>query len=595
MSRVARTLAILPLMVICLVAIEQRASAEKSVKEIREAIEQGVEQLIAMQQEDGSWKDITDAVPGRTGYNIGRTALATLALLHSHSPKAGTAIHKGLTFIVQQWPEPKTYTGGLVQQCLYKAGVDHYRRQLDAYAWMLVMSQATLGPRSGTYSYDLVAFPRDFQSKKDTEPPQSFQAGGGDHSNTQFGILGLVYSQRSGFQVPKVVWRRAQAHYTESQNPDGGWQYDYTVPGASTSNMTFAGTVSLYLVNEMIYADKHDVCTPPPRSEGVDKGLEWIAKNWTTGLAPYGWYACERVGILMGLSEFGGHDWYREGAEVLCPQVSKGLANQMPDLSFGILFLSRGLEPIVINKLKRPGDWNLHLHDIQHLTEYVTDKFQYAKQWRIATLNASREQLQKVPILWISGHEKLVFTADEKAKLKEYVEQGGTILGEACCSQKPFDESFRALLAELWPGTKLTELPPSHPVFQTPKLLKDTKPKILGLAPEANQGRFGVLYIPNGISCQWERGGTTAVAALDAGTNIVFYVEKVASRTMTPEEIDQQHVPAVQPEVPPADTAPKDVTPAPEVPKDPAPKPATPKDAQDPTPAVPPPADAKDN
>ena len=594
MAKCARVLGALPLVVICLIAFGRRASAEKSVEEIRAAIEQGVDRVIAEQQPDGSWPDI----PAETGrkYPVGRTALATLALLHSHSPKANAAIQKGLAFIVQQWPESKTYTAGLVEQCLYKAGVDRYRKQLDAYGWMLSKSQSVQGTMSGCYNYDLMPYPKDFGSKQETEPSAAILAGGGDHSNTQFGILGLIYAQKAGFQVPKEVWRRAQAHYIGAQNPDGGWEYHEMAflgnLSPSTSTMTLAGTVSLYLVNEMLYADKHDQCKPPPRSEGVEKGLDWIAKHWTKGLSPYGWYGTERIGILMGLSEFGGHDWYQEGADVLCPMVSAGGRAGTTDLCFGILFLSRGLEPIVINKLKRTGDWNLHLHDVQHLTEYITDKFQLGKQWRIVTLNASQEQLQKVPILWISGHENLVFTADEKAKLKQYVEQGGTILGEACCSQKAFDDSFRALLAELWPGTKLTELPPSHAVFQTPRVLKN-KLKILGLALEANQGRFGVLYIPNGISCQWERGGTTAVAALDVGANITFYVEKVASRVKPPEQAAPERAPAVPAPETPVETPPKDAAPNPEAPKDAAPAPeppkdpAAPKDAQDATPPVP--------
>jgi len=571
MSRYLRGLCILPLIAACLVAFEQRARGEKSVEEIRAAIEQGVQHLMAQQQEDGSWKE-PDVAHGGTGYNVGRTALATLALLHAHSPKANTALHNGLTFIVQQWPEPKTYTAGCVQQCLFKAGIDRYRRHLSMYGWMLAKSQKAFGPQAGCFSYGLFPFPKDFDSRKNYEPSAGLLSGRGDNSNTQFGMLGLIYSQKAGFQIPRMVWHRAQKYYIESQHQDGGWDYQsagYRVsigqpPDAapSTHNMTFAGTVSLYLVNEMLYADKHDQCKAPPKSEPVEKGLEWIATKWTRGLAPYGWYACERLGILMGLSEFGGNDWYQEGAEVLCGQVSGGMGNKVPELSFGILFLSRGLEPIIVNKLKRTGEWNLHLHDIQHLVEYISDKFQYGKQWRIVTLNASMDQLLKVPILWISGHDKLLFTDAEKAKLKEYVERGGTILGEACCSKKAFDESFRSLLAELWPDAILAELPESHPIYQTPRPLRDFKPKVLGLAIQSNQGRLGVIYLPNGISCQWERGGSTAAPAFDVGTNISFYVDKISSRMKTPEQIERERVPSVSTPENPKDTTPgKDTTP----------------------------------
>ena len=117
MSKWTRALRVSLLVGTSLALLGQLTHADRSVDDIRAAIEAGVQHLIAMQQEDGSWKRPEDQ-HGGAGYDVGRTALATLALLHSRSPKANTAIHKGLTFIVQQWPEPKTYTAGCVQQCL---------------------------------------------------------------------------------------------------------------------------------------------------------------------------------------------------------------------------------------------------------------------------------------------------------------------------------------------------------------------------------------------------------------------------------------------------------------------------------------------
>jgi hypothetical protein len=424
--------------------------------QIREALNAGVEHLIDQQQPDGSWK-LPDVAHGGDGYDVGRTALATLALLHAQrhvkSGRVQEAIHNGISFIVQQWPEPKTYTAGLVQQALYKADPRRYQKHSSMYGWMLVYGQLAVGPQTGGFSYGLPPFPKDFDVRKNADQNRNMVEGRADNSNSQFGILGLLFSEKAGFQIPKICWLRAQKYYIGAQHQDGSWDYfsdlyrQSTGGGATpegTHNLTFAGTVSLAIANEMLYADKHDQCKPQPMSEPVEKGLEWIAKNWSNNLMPYGWYACERLGILMGYSEFGGTDWYEAGSSVLLGQVASGnvpgeFGGGAPNLCFGILFLSRGLEPIIFNKLKRTGDWNLHLHDIAHATEYISEKFQYGKQWRIVTLNASVDYLLRVPILWISGHEKLMFNDDEKKKLKEYVERGGTILGEACCSKKELD------------------------------------------------------------------------------------------------------------------------------------------------------------
>ena len=121
---------------------------------------------------------------------------------------------------------------------------------------------------------------------------------------------------------------------------------------------------------------------------------------------------------------------------------------------FGVMFLARGLEPIVINKLERRGtdDWNNTPYDVKHLVEYIQDHYQLPIQWRIVSLEAPKHILHKTPILHISGHNKLDFNDTEKQKLKAYVDQGGTILGQACCSRKPFDTSFREFVKEVFGG-----------------------------------------------------------------------------------------------------------------------------------------------
>jgi hypothetical protein len=174
-------------------------------------------------------------------------------------------------------------------------------------------------------------------------------------------------------------------------------------------------------------------------------------------------------------------------------------------------------------------------------------------------------------MLWISGHDKLFFTDDDKAKLKQYVERGGTIIGEACCSKKEFDLSFRSLMSELWPEGRLAGLPLTHPIYDNPRPLREFKPKIEGMAVQANQGRLGVIYFPNGISCQWERGGTRAAPAFDVASNLFFYVDHV-NHSKTPIELEREKAPAtvpvptpapVDPVPPPAPVDPKPVDPVP--------------------------------
>ncbi|HUW57697.1 MAG TPA: DUF4159 domain-containing protein [Planctomycetota bacterium] len=511
-----------------------------SLDQTRDAIREGCERLMKTQQPDGSFVLDKHFFEVSTAYvfPVGQTALAVLALQHALPHLSGetyadaeAAIQKGLAYITQRKPEALTYSAGLVISVLYKADPTKHRRLIGLYAEMLVLSQQTTGRDVGFWGYYLHYPPR-LQSRG--EAPRAF--GRADHSNTQFAVLGLYYAQLAGFQIPERTWLLLRKHYLDFQNQDGGWHYGPTyAPKESNANMTLVCTISLAICNEML-GDRHEQCKPTPESRPVEAGLAWVAANLDYDqLETYGFYATERLGILSGFSEFGGKSWFDEGASRLVKDRRWRARNaqapgQEVGAAFAVLFLARGLEPVIINKLKRQGDWNNHLHDVKHLVEYVSDRFQKPKQWRIVTLDADVDFLLRVPILWISGHDPLNFSDAEKAKLKAYVERGGTLLGEACCSKKAFDDSFRKLLASLWPGSELREIRKDHPIYTDPRPLRTLRPKILGLASDGGQGRFSVLYLPNGISCQWERGGSTATPAFDVVTNIVFYVEKTRQK-----------------------------------------------------------------
>jgi len=515
MNRPGKTL------VVCLaasLACSATAHAELPVARMRDAIEKGVDFLVAKQADSGKW-----TYTPSTGYDVGMTALCTLALSHTRLPRASAAVQKGLAFVTQQKPEPKTYSVGLVQMLLFENGAARHKKLISKYGWMTVVSQQRTGPGEGQWGYSLLS-PKSDQNPSDIPP---LPAGYADHSNGQLGILAFWYAQRSGFQVPKKCWQRAKAHYERTQQADGGWAYTVTPGRKSTVSMTPASTVSLYLADEALagYEKRHQ-CKMLPENPAVERGMAWVGTHKITWPAPYTWYAVERLGILTGRSEFGGNNWMEDGAKSLLTQdwTREGRDPQV-NVAFNVLFLARALEPIIINKLKHKGDWNNDRYDIKKLTEYISEKFQYPKQWRIVTLDASVDALLKVPILYVNGHNALDFTETEKTKIREYVNRGGTLFAMACCGKKPFDKSLRALVAELWPDDKLKTLPKTHSIYTNPRPLV-TKPRLLGLGLHAQKGRLGVIYSPYDMCCRWHSGGAAAKGVYDVGANIYFYVAK---------------------------------------------------------------------
>jgi len=107
---------------VCVALALARGAAwgEVSRAEIEAAIERMAKGIVSGQKAEGYWAYESGGVVD-VEYRIGYTALMVLSLQHSgcKAPEVQQAIAKGLSFILQQEPEPKTYSAGLVQQVLY--------------------------------------------------------------------------------------------------------------------------------------------------------------------------------------------------------------------------------------------------------------------------------------------------------------------------------------------------------------------------------------------------------------------------------------------------------------------------------------------
>lgn len=119
--------------------------------------------------------------------------------------------------------------------------------------------------------------------------------------------------------------------------------------------------------------------------------------------------------------------------------------------SYALMFLSKGLAPVLINKLeygphKANGrgvaghDWNLHPGDVRNLTQLITnlDRWPRMLTWQMVDVTqASVADLMQAPILFFHGTEAPRFTEQEVALLREYVLQGGFIFAVRGCKSTP--------------------------------------------------------------------------------------------------------------------------------------------------------------
>jgi len=520
--------------------LAERASAQVaappvSSEQVTAAVQRGLAYLRQSQRGTGAWSG--------GGHAGGVTALNVLAILNAAVPANDPAVARALA-VLGKVKNEHTYTVSLKCQAYAAADLAQYRPQLEAAARWLWTSQLP----TGMWGYG------------------GRRSGRGDNSNTQFALLGLHEAGKAGVKVPTIIWQRALQHFKNTQLFDGGWTYVFSSSmrkqqrnSAAYGSMTAAGVASAFICGQRLHVGGKKLfrngaypdCGRYKQNEMLAGGLEWLGENFSVTENPgrgrgswlhYYLYALERVGMISGLRNLGAHDWYREGAAFLVRSQRRdgSWGNSSYDTAFAVLFLAKGNRPVLIQKLRREGDWNRNLHDLENLTVFLDDKLGKPVTWQTVNLALSVEELRQSPILYITGHEALKFTDAEKDKLRAFVETGGTILADACCGAKPFADSFRALVKDLFPAYVLRPLPKDHPVFRSLYRIDDLT-ELEGVDVGC---RTGVFFTPRALSCLWELQTIDPWSdkALRLGTNVAAYA---TGKEQLPDKLDVVELPAM--------------------------------------------------
>ena len=527
------------------------------------SIETGQQALIQRQNRNGSWSD-----DRYSGHNIGVTAIATLALLNSGLPAEHDSVARGLTWLRRADVDPtQTYDMSLVIMALTASGD---RRGMGKVAQLAsrLENEQIVGPDGGSWGYGAGGH---------VNPASGWR----DNSNAQFAILGLREAAMAGVPVDLTVLERAELHFLRSQTgpvnlPQGtGWNYNGQ--GPPTGSMTVAGISSLS-VTDMLLANDDDVSRDgqidccgeqaDPVHDAIDSGTRWLSNHFRarsnpgTGQWPlYYLYGLERAGRFTGKRFFGDHDWYREGATWLVEEQSpreqvwvSSEESAVVGTSLALLFLSKGLSPVVINKLEfgprdpltgqtATRDWNRHRRDVSNLVEYISGLPQWPKllTWQTVDLRVAADgegvaALLQSPVQFISGADRPeAIQGRELELLRSYLTQGGFIFAVQNCDSAEFDTGFRDLVNRLFDGQyELRKLPPTHDVYRSEFLFAtDTAP------PELWGVDFGcrtaIIYAPYDHACRWDKWmkhdpprrplavKTQIEKSMMLGTNVIAY------------------------------------------------------------------------
>jgi hypothetical protein len=560
------------------------AAADVSARQVLEAIEKAKRMLLKSQLPDGAFNG------GGSGdtHTVGVTSLALLALLNTGMSASDPEIQRGLGWLRRQQPQT-TYEISLMIQAL--AAAKDGRRDLPIVAVLVKdleeMQMRRGGANSGSWSYN----------------KSMGNLGGGDRSNGQFAVLGLREAQEMGVPVSINTWRQARAHWLTSQNANGAWSYSGGgQPSGGSGSMTVAGIATLVITQAMLRAEERELnadgtpncCGEPQVDKPLEEAYKWLGNNFAVTNNPgdgrwvlYYLYGLERAGRFSGRRFFVNqrgqkHDWYREGAEYLIATQQQftgtwkeGDQNAIVGTSFALMFLSKGLAPVLINKLQYGQrdanrqtigiDWNRHPDDIRNLTQFISNRPKWPKllTWQtVDVAQANVADLMQAPIVFIGGSDAPQFTAQDVALFKEYILQGGFILVVNNCQSQAFDEGFRDLVRQMYPPSEgqLKKLGADHPVFRSEFLLIDEKTgepsaELWGVDVGC---RTSIMYSPYDLACLWDKHASYSVPGrpkeLEAmiskstrvGINIVAYV--TGREILNKMQQQEQVVAAAEPE-----------------------------------------------
>ncbi|MEO6811728.1 MAG: DUF4159 domain-containing protein [Isosphaeraceae bacterium] len=502
------------------------AQADVTREQVETAIKDGVHFLQTRQARDGSW-------PGQNGV----TSLVTLALLTAGEPVDSPSINAALRHQAQFGPGVlnNTYAVALQTMVFSAAGPVTFRNRIVQNAAWLEAAQAGQrnrrgSPGGGSWSYTAI-------------PPSI-----GDNSNSQYALLGLNAAREAGVPISREIWMSARDYWERSQSNSGGWAYTLNQRASPSASMTCAGISSLVISGLSLVQGQEELigetihhCGRVGVDPSLQRGIDWLAANFRVDTNVGGgaqWkyyylYGLERAGRLSGQRYFGAHDWYHEGAEEMVREqdrLSGAWNGDVITTSFALLFLSKGRAPVLINKLRHgPGrDWDNDKDDIRNLVDVISKDWGHLLTWQtVDPGTASVEDLLQAPILYFNGHEAPHFGDQAKANLREYVEQGGTIVAEACCDRPRFDQGFRALMEDIFPEPEyqLHPLAEEHAIWRSRHLLSPDVHPLWGIEHGC---RTVVVYSPQDLSCFWNHieshpQNAKVIKSLRVGQNIIDY------------------------------------------------------------------------
>lgn len=198
------------------------------------------------------------------------------------------------------------------------------------------------------------------------------------------------------------------------------------------------------------------------------------------------------------------------------------------------LFCSVQAQQVAVLQYGGGGDWYSNPTALPNLIKFCNEQVDTAINEKSEVVTPDDVDLFNYPLVHMTGHGNVFFSANEAQNLRDYLISGGFLHID---DNYGMDEYLRKELVKIFPNIELKELPGNHPLFSyhfkfpegLPKIHEHDsgRPQAFGITYE---GRLVLLYtFESDLGDGWENPeihndpAEVRLKALRMGANIVKY------------------------------------------------------------------------
>jgi hypothetical protein len=198
-------------------------------------------------------------------------------------------------------------------------------------------------------------------------------------------------------------------------------------------------------------------------------------------------------------------------------------------------------DQLVLGQLVHNGDWDATPHGLPNLLKTMDQSTTLHVQFKRVPVDPEKGDLFSYPVIYMSGQRAFKFSDAAVKRLREYLDNGGTLVVDCVIGSTEFNTAFQAAVKQIYPDRPLKLLPADHPIMSFVHDVRKVSLAPLGkqLEPNINSpmlqaieidGTIRIIYSPLSMSAGWEQlpraydKGYADEDSLKLGVNILMYV-----------------------------------------------------------------------